>query len=127
MPIARKMLAILNAAKNTSKGLSAESLSALERYDWPGNLRELANVITDAFNKSSRTLSVEKVLLSPDDNEAISRSLEAIVGKTFWEVEKFLLQATLLAHNGNKKTASKTLGISLKTLYNRLNAYSIEY
>ena len=126
-PIARKMLALLNYTKKSRRVLSDESLSALEDYDWPGNLRELANVIADAFNKTTHDLNVEKAIKSPDNDEAIFRSLDAIVGKTFWEVEKFLLQATLQAHDGNKKLAAKTLGISLKTLYNRLNAYSIEY
>lgn len=125
--IARKVLAAFNQAERTNRVLNVDDAQVLEQYGWPGNVRELINVVTEAFNKADYTLKIDEILTAPSASEVMSRSVEAIVGKTFWEVEKSLLQATLRAHNGNKKIASQTLGISLKTLYNRLNAYSIDY
>ena len=59
--------------------------------------------------------------------EAISGSgapIADFVGKTFWQIEKELLYATLDHNDGDKETTARMLGISLKTLYNRLHAYS---
>jgi len=50
-------------------------------------------------------------------------SIAPWVGSTVWEIEKQLVEATLDHCKGDKELAAKTLGMSLKTLYNRINAY----
>lgn len=61
---------------------------------------------------------------APDGNvNSLPDLVQKLVGNTFWEVEEKLLKATLEHYKGNKISTAKTLGISLKTLYNRLNAY----
>ena len=126
VPMAKELLRILNKKNGTNRMLSADSTETLKRYDWPGNARELANAILAAFNKGDQVLDMDNILLPLSNTDVMMRSVESIVGKTFWEVEKYLLQATLKAHKGNKKLAAQTLGISLKTLYNRLHAYSLD-
>ena len=123
--MAEKLLSVLNKQHSTDRMLSADSMETLKSYHWPGNVRELANAIVAAFNKGNPVLNMDNILSPSSDTDAMARSVDSIVGKTFWEVEKCLLQATLKAHEGNKKMAAQTLGISLKTLYNRLHAYSI--
>jgi len=51
------------------------------------------------------------------------RSLNFQVGASIEEVERRLIMATLEAHGGNKRQTAEVLGVSLKTLYNRLNTY----
>ena len=127
VPIAQKHLDLWNAQKKTRRILSDDSVEAIERYPWPGNVRELTNILLRTFNTTDYMLEIGD-LLSPDsDDKAMHRSVEGIVGKTFWEVEKSLLRATLQANDGDKKLTAQTLGISLKTLYNRMNAYNIDY
>ena len=125
VPMAEKVLSVLNKQYGTERMLSVDSMETLKSYHWPGNVRELANAIVAAFNKGNPVLDMDNILSPSSDTDAMARSVDSIVGKTFWEVEKCLLQATLKAHEGNKKMAAQTLGISLKTLYNRLHAYSI--
>ena len=127
-PIANKILTALNTEHNTRRVIKEEELEVLNSHDWPGNVRELSNVISRAYHASDYMLDISNVLPAEDvsGNEVVE-SIDGLVGKTFWEVEKSLLKATLSSHDGDKKTTAKTLGISLKTLYNRLNAYSIKY
>ena len=128
VPMAKQLLSVLNQKNGTNRMLGAGSMETLKRYDWPGNVRELANAIVAAFNKDkgNHILDMDNILSPSSHTDALSRSVDCIVGKTFWEVEKCLLQATLKANEGNKKLAAQTLGISLKTLYNRLHAYSLD-
>jgi DNA-binding NtrC family response regulator len=123
-PISRKLLQGINTRTKTRKVLSDDALEALTAYLWPGNVRQLANTITRAHVAAQHQLDVVEIIQdSADDSHAMA--VDALVGTTFWEIEKELLKATLRFHDSDKKATAKTLGISLKTLYNRLNAYDI--
>ena len=95
----------------------------------PITMADLRSVVAQASipDAANEELAADSEKSPLSDTDALILSIDSIVGKTFWEVEKYLLQATLKAHEGNKKLAAQTLGISLKTLYNRLHAYSIDY
>lgn len=124
--ITRKILSALNAEHGSKRIIEDEQLELLLTREWPGNLRELSNVISKAFHTSDYALDIASALPAPDDNhDELVTVMDSLVGKTFWEVEKSLLKATLASHDGDKKTTAKSLGISLKTLYNRINAYSL--
>ncbi len=114
----------LNATYNQRKTLSPASLEAIEAYDWPGNLRQLSDILTRCFVSSDHSLDITGLLPLSDRESQQSKTIECFVGSTFWEVERLLLFATCKHFDGDKKAAAKALGISLKTLYNRLNAYS---
>lgn len=123
--MANAILSGLNRSHNVVKRFAPDSFSRLQDYMWPGNIRELNNVIKQCFAGKTMTLSINREL-TPLGSQLHKESscVDSLVGKTFWETEKALLFATLDSVDGDKATAAQMLGISLKTLYNRLKAYS---
>lgn len=123
--LARAFLSDLNAQNDTSLELNDEAVERLQDYEWPGNVRELRHAIHRAFimtSPNNRYLNLPKELASPFAKERSTQpGLRA--GKTISEMEKELITLTLQQVGGDKQNAAKMLGISLKTLYNRLNAY----
>ena len=102
----------------------------LDHYDWPGNVRELRNVIERA------TILAQGELIEPrtcrvwarwrQRRAAPSLGLTIAPGMTVDEAERKLILATLEAAGGNKTRAAEMLGISLKTLHNKLNRFKEE-
>jgi len=120
--------------------LSDGALNVLGRYDWPGNVRELKNAVHRAYVLSDPPTVppevVEAVLGAPHAagpapaagaNEDAWPSVPVRVGEKLEAVERKLLIATLQAVNGDRRTAAEILGISLKTVYNRLKQYDLDH
>lgn len=125
--IADQILKSLNEEYRESKQISYSAKEVLKNYHWPGNVRELRNVLHQAYLFSGHVISSNDIVLnqSADDAETSTPGLLSnMLGKTFWEVEKELIFATLEQQQGDKEKTAQILGISLKTLYNRLHAYS---
>ena len=107
------------------KGVSQDALTLLEQYHWPGNIRELRNVIERATILSPGEF-IEAAQLPPELSAPPARASERhqitlTPGTTVDEAEMRLIEITL-AHTGQNKTrAADLLGISLKTLHNKLN------
>ncbi|MBS1528454.1 MAG: sigma-54-dependent Fis family transcriptional regulator [Bacteroidetes bacterium] len=109
------------------RGISAEALDVLHRYDWPGNLRELKNVIrrmvllTQGDEAQIGSLPDEMLLFVPADKGSNDADL-----KLQNEVnEKKLIQKVLQQVNYNKSRAAKLLNIDRKTLYAKLERYGL--
>lgn len=106
------------------QGVSRDALKILRAYSWPGNVRELKNVMERAV-----IVSRNDVIEPEDLPETITSragkapSVEFNLGTTMEEVEKQYLFHTINFVDGNKTKAAKLLGISLKTLHNKLNKY----
>lgn len=123
--IAEHLLREINERNGTHKTLSEQARQAISDYAWPGNVRELKNALHRACMESDAASRID--LKGLEENAAADSQNQQIgefIGKTFWQIEKELLYATLDHHNGDKEKTAKMLGISLKTLYNRLHAYS---
>jgi DNA-binding NtrC family response regulator len=106
------------------RAFSGESLKRLQAYHWPGNVRELKHVVQRASIMSdpeSEELSLPDRFESPFGDQEARQGLT--IGRSIRDVERELIMRTLEHLNGDKKAAAETLGISLNTLYNRLNAY----
>ena len=125
--LARYFLDDLNAAAGTNKTFSASALEFLARHDWPGNVRELKNAVQRAF-----ILADTEVNFDPGGNgmpraqKASANSgsvLQFEVGTPLQDIERQVIVATLEHCRGRKRETAKLLGVSLKTLYNRLNEY----
>jgi two-component system, NtrC family, response regulator AtoC len=124
--LAEHFLAELNASERTAKQLAPSSRTWLRRQGWPGNVRELKNVIQRAFilaGDSSHLEMPPQGVVGRRLVNAPSASVPVSVGTSIATAERMLIVATLDALRGDKARAAATLGISLKTLYNRLNEY----
>jgi DNA-binding NtrC family response regulator len=121
--LAEYFLALLNSEEGTSKTLSGDSLVFLRRYPWPGNTRELRSTLQRAFVHADQELQIAKAISKPAALPGTEPSLRIVVGTSLADAEKRMIVATLKKCGGNKTRAAALLGVSLKTLYNRLNGY----
>jgi two-component system, NtrC family, response regulator AtoC len=114
----------LNKGAATPKAFTPAAVERLKRYGWPGNVRELWNVVQRAYIMSDGPWITQLGLSSePTLNaEPYSRSFQIAVGDRIDAVEKRLILATV-QHTKTREAAAAVLGISVKTLYNRLRAY----
>jgi len=140
--LAEMFLGELNEEQGEQKTLSAEGRRRIVEHTWPGNVRELKNVIHRAFvlsdeevqidistfsalgqdrGEDGRTAAAGSAMGTPAMSD--SSALRITVGMSLDDVERTLITATLQAVGGSKTEAARLLGISLKTMYNRLHAY----
>lgn len=124
--LAEYFLSQLNAQEGTNKRFSATSLAAIGQYEWPGNVRELRNVVRRAFILAPSELDLSGILGKPATAPSTGGVLRIPIGTNLADVERWMIIATLKKCGGNKTRAAALLGVSLKTLYNRLNAYRAE-
>jgi len=110
------------------RGVGAEVLDVFMSYTWPGNVRELRNVLERAAIVCDREL-IGRAHLPGEFGRALGNArsdLSAVrfpVGTTVDAVERELILQTLQATGNNKTRAAELLGISLKTLHNKLKEY----
>jgi len=109
--------------------VSEAVLNAFKNYSWPGNVRELRNTLERAVIVCDGAV-VETKHLPPGFGHAPVRpsvddadSIRVGVGTTVGEAERLLIIKTLESTNNNKTRAAEILGISLKTLHNKLKEY----
>jgi len=117
--LADQFLESMNAAQDTTKQLSPAARARIRAYPWPGNVRELKNELQRAF------ILYEGAIEFPDLSDAREPAPSpAEFGGSLEESERLLILATLDRCGGDKKKAAEILGVSLKTLYNRLHLYA---
>ena len=107
-----------------TRRFAAEDSARLRAYQWPGNVRELRHVVLRAAimtDPSESTLRLPERFDSPFNEPNGQQGLA--IGRSIRDVERELIMRTLEHLGGDKRAAAETLGISLNTLYNRLNAY----
>jgi DNA-binding NtrC family response regulator len=122
--LTQAFLAEFNARNGKSiAGVSHEAMRILEAYPWPGNVRELRNVIERATiladSQFVEPTHLPQVLVQA--GERAQPALSLTPGTTVEEAERKLIQMTLQHTHDNKTRAAEILGISLKTLHNKLN------
>ena len=110
------------------RGVADDALDVLRRHRWPGNVRELRNVIERAVIVCSDELVRAKHLPAFDEAPlptVAGTAAEVVlsVGTTVEDAERELILRTLTQTGGNKTRAAVILGISLKTLHNKLHKY----
>jgi DNA-binding NtrC family response regulator len=108
--------------------LTDEAEALLKSYTWPGNVRELENVIERAVLIADRgAVQPEHLHLEKDERVyvEVDSATVSLKGSTLWEMEKNLIVETLKEVNGNKTKASKILGISVRTMRNKLHEYKL--
>ncbi len=109
--------------KNISK-IAPNTIKKLQKYSWPGNIRELQHAIERAIIMS------DTEVLSPDDFFFLAQKPEnnnTVEADNFNldEVEKNVIQRAVNKHNGNISKAAKELGLTRASLYRRLEKYGL--
>ncbi|NLA75162.1 MAG: sigma-54-dependent Fis family transcriptional regulator, partial [Deltaproteobacteria bacterium] len=111
------------------KSLSSDALTCLKTREWPGNVREFENLIercTLLIDSEKITASDLEMLFCPVQGPAADASLEHSV-LSLKEMEKKMIIRALDDHKGNRTHAAKMLGISVRTLRNKLHEYEANY
>jgi DNA-binding NtrC family response regulator len=149
--IAEHFLDELNAEHGTARRWNPAALDGLRRRRWPGNVRELRNVVSRAYIMSDGDLGPDAVAEDGPRHAGTSASranasgtgssetdaarkggpgtgaagtIEVAIGSRIRDVEQRLIESTLAQLGGDKAATAAALGISVKTLYNRLNLYA---
>jgi DNA-binding NtrC family response regulator len=124
--LADEFLNGMNQPEGTRKRLSAKARERIQAYPWPGNVRELKNELQRAFIMSDVVIELDDLAPEPHPASAAGSGgpPSPEVGGSLDDAERLLIQATLERCGGDKKRAAEILGISLKTLYNRLHLYA---
>ena len=128
--LVQSLIADMNSKHGRRVAAVSEAvLNSFQNYSWPGNVRELRNtleravIVCDGAVVETRHLppgfGQTPVRTSADDPDAVRLG----VGTTVEEAEKMLILKTLEATSNNKTRAAEILGISLKTLHNKLKEY----
>lgn len=102
------------------KGFDNRAKSAMLKYDWPGNIRELENCVESAVVMcNGEEIKIDDLPLSIQ-NKSSDKMIEIPLGMPIEEAEKILIQENLAACNGNKSKAAQILGIGRKTLLRKI-------
>lgn len=102
-------------------GVSAAAMRRLQAYQWPGNARELANVIERAVVLSDHDTLIPEDFDIPEDDGVGALLAQGADGKVPLEqIERAYVRQVLEEHGGNKAGAARSLGINRRTLYRKL-------
>jgi len=109
------------------KGFTPQAMDRLLRYDWPGNVRELMNAVERGvvLSRSERLDETDLPLLAADEDSS-GRMLMPLPGEaSLGEMEKATILKTLEAAEGNKSEAARRLGITRRTLHQKLKKWGM--
>lgn len=125
--IAAHFLDDIGRREGERKRFSEEVLGRLAAYHWPGNVRELRNIVHRAYVMAPQQVIVDDCLPSADSATTPLTGtpiLKIEIGMSLAEIERLVTLATLEHYGRHKERTAAALGVSLKTLYNRLKEYS---
>jgi len=125
--LAEAFLKQLNQENKTKKRFAPGALTVAATHSWPGNVRELKNCIERSYVLCDDVveLDVQSALDLSDNSAESSDGVHLPIGVTMADAEREVLLATLRHCGGNKRRTADVLGVSLKTVYNKLVGYGI--
>ena len=124
--LAHRFLERLNRRHGTTRRFAVDAMARLLGHDWPGNVRELKHVIQRAWVMSGDELQIGRQPTHPLQEAHDHGAMPFRVGMTIEEMEKQMLLRTLAHFDNDKTRTAEVLGISLKTIYNKLSRYQHE-
>ena len=125
--LATHFLADIARREGQVKRFSPAALERLASYRWPGNVRELRNIVQRAYVMAHSEVIVDECLPTAEALPTTQSGIPVLtirIGTPLAEVERQLTLATLEFYGRHKERTAAALGVSLKTLYNRLKEYS---
>jgi DNA-binding NtrC family response regulator len=115
--------------KKNITGIDEQAQLALMQYDWPGNVRQLLNVVQSMVVLAEGPM-IASQHLPPELRQAgageAPQSLGSLAGLSLDQIEKHAIRNTLRLCNGNREQAAKVLGIGERTLYRKLKEYGLK-
>jgi DNA-binding NtrC family response regulator len=128
--LAEHFLSELNDQFEQTRRFSPQAMQMMKSFHWPGNVRQLRNAIHRAFILADDDVIHSGVIPRHESKARGSGGsapgIALTIGTSIAEAENKLIRATLEHFGGNKKKTAKTLGVSLRTLYNRLNTFGFD-
>jgi len=109
------------------KRFAPTAYATMSAYEWPGNVRELRNAVQRAYVMAQDSVITERWMDLDSANTAAQPAAPQLtfpIGTSLADVQRELILATLAHFEGHKERTAAALGVSLKTLYNRLKEYS---
>ena len=125
--IATHFLEEIGRREGQGKRFAPGALGRMHTYHWPGNVRELRNIVQRAYVMAADTTIVDDCLPAPEATVLPSSGVPMLaieIGTSLAEIERLVTMATLEHYGRHKERTAAALGVSLKTLYNRLKEYS---
>lgn len=119
--LAKYLFRRFRADADVEQLFSKEAMEELLAHVWPGNVRELANVIEHASILCDKPPILREHLPKQFTDRQLRKELRSFGPMSLKELELSAIQAAINRHEGNKQAAADELGVSLKTLYNKLN------
>ena len=113
------------ALPDAPRALEDAALERLLKYAWPGNIRELRNVLERAMILARGDAQVREKHLPAEVRDATGAGVEHHVPRTLDEVERLHIDRTLRAHAGNRTRAARELGISRATLIKKIKEFGL--
>lgn len=111
--------------KKNSLKIDTEIMEIFQKYNWPGNIRELQNVCERlqilSTNEEIKLKDIPENIKNPIKENKITNEYDPMI--TLQELEKRFILKSLIYFGGNKTQAANALGITIKTLYNKLHEY----
>ncbi|WP_436376193.1 sigma-54 interaction domain-containing protein [Cytobacillus sp. BC1816] len=105
-------------------GTSSEAAALIKQYDWPGNIRELENVLEASVHLTdSETIGLEELpdYLKGGENKSVIKNLKLLLEET----EKNAIETALKKYSQDKNKAAESLGIGNSTIYDKIKKYNI--
>lgn len=125
--LAQHFLAYRNMENQTAKQFVPATLELLETHNWPGNVRELKHVIERAFILAEDSVEPSHIVFDEVTSSEEEEGVEGIpIDVPLETIEQIAIEKNLENNQGNKSETAEKLGISVKTLYNKLDKYNAE-
>ncbi|AEF55356.1 sigma-54 interaction domain-containing protein [Marinomonas posidonica] len=124
--LAQHFLAYRNTQDHSNKALSSQAINKIAQYQWPGNVRELKHTIERAFILAEQTILPEHIVTGGLADAASDSQSHIPAGMPLEDIEKMAILKTLADNQGNRNNTAQQLGISVKTLYNKLDKYGTD-
>ncbi|MCB1672427.1 MAG: sigma-54 dependent transcriptional regulator [Gammaproteobacteria bacterium] len=119
--LAKHFLARRNSEEGSDVQFDDAALDKLRSHHWPGNIRELRHTVERAYILADATITPEQLII--ESRRSSSPALRIPEGMTLADIEREAILQSLELHGHRKKACAGALGISVKTLYNKLEKY----
>jgi two-component system response regulator AtoC len=111
----------------TIKAVQPDFYRLLETYEWPGNVRQLRNIVESAVLLSVDGVLAAQAVVLPGSTRALAGELSVPDGMTLEQIECAILESKLRANGGNRTLTADQLGLSRRTIQRKIKDHKLPY